>query len=88
MKINRLNNLETTWAGKTCLCFEVLDSTNDYAKELAEEFVRKMNEPTAENALEDMKMSQMLFLTKDGEFYSTIAKEYLKILPLRQSTYS
>ena len=52
----------------------------EIAKELAEEFVRKMNEPTAENALQDMKISQMLFLTKNGDFYSTIANEYLKIL--------
>ena len=26
--------LETAWAGKTCLCFDTLPSTNDYAKEL------------------------------------------------------
>ena len=35
MKIEILNQLETAWAGKTCLCFPALESTNDYAKELA-----------------------------------------------------
>ena len=39
-----------------------------------------MNAPTAENALEDMKISQALYLTKDGKFYSTIANEYKAIL--------
>ena len=36
MKTEILNQLETAWAGKTCLCFPALESTNDYAKELAE----------------------------------------------------
>lgn len=35
MKKKILNKLETAWAGKTCLCFDTLDSTNDYAKALA-----------------------------------------------------
>lgn len=35
MKTEILNQLETAWAGKSCLCFPALDSTNDYAKELA-----------------------------------------------------
>ena len=35
MRKEILNQLETAWAGKTCLCFPALDSTNDYAKELA-----------------------------------------------------
>ena len=35
MKTEILNQLETAWAGQSCLCFPVLDSTNDYAKELA-----------------------------------------------------
>lgn len=33
MRMNQLK-LETAWAGKTCLCFDTLDSTNDYGKEL------------------------------------------------------
>lgn len=35
MKTNILKHLETTWAGKTCLCFPVLDSTNEYGKTMA-----------------------------------------------------
>ena len=37
MKTEILNQLETAWAGKTCLCFPALESTNDYAKELAKQ---------------------------------------------------
>jgi len=50
------------------------------AKKRAQEIFAKMNEPTAQNALIDMKMSQALYLTKDGKFYSTIANEYKAIL--------
>lgn len=35
MRTEILNQLETAWAGKTCLCFPTLESTNDYAKELS-----------------------------------------------------
>ncbi len=35
MRIKILNELETAWAGKTCLCFDTLDSTQEYGKELA-----------------------------------------------------
>lgn len=35
MKTEILSQLETVWAGRNCLCFDVLDSTNDYGKELA-----------------------------------------------------
>ena len=35
MRIKILNKLETAWAGKTCLCFDTLDSTQNYGKELA-----------------------------------------------------
>lgn len=35
MRTKILNELKTAWAGKTCLCFDTLDSTNDYAKVLA-----------------------------------------------------
>lgn len=37
MKTKILNQLETAWAGKTCLCFDRLDSTNDYGKVLAKQ---------------------------------------------------
>lgn len=35
MREDILNQLKTAWAGKPCLCFDSLESTNDYAKELA-----------------------------------------------------
>ena len=35
MMNNELNQLETAWAGNTCLCFDILDSTQEYAKSLA-----------------------------------------------------
>lgn len=35
MRMKILNQLETAWAGKTCLCFDTLDSTQTYGKELA-----------------------------------------------------
>ena len=37
MTMNILNQLETAWAGKTCLCFERLESTQEYAKVLAKD---------------------------------------------------
>ena len=37
MRTKILNELETAWAGRTCLCFDTLDSTNDYAKVLAKQ---------------------------------------------------
>lgn len=37
MKTEILNDLETAWAGRTCLCFESLGSSNDYGKALAKE---------------------------------------------------
>ena len=35
MMKNKLKELKTAWAGNTCLCFECLDSTQEYAKTLA-----------------------------------------------------
>lgn len=35
MRNKILNELQTAWAGKTCLCFDTLDSTQNYGKELA-----------------------------------------------------
>lgn len=35
MKIKILDELKTAWAGRTCLCFDTLGSTNDYGKALA-----------------------------------------------------
>lgn len=47
-------------------------------KEETQEFVNKMFEPTAENAIRDMKMSKLLFITKDGKFCSYIANDYIE----------
>lgn len=47
-------------------------------KQEREDFVKKMFEPTIDNAIRDMKMSKLIFLTKDGKFYSSIAREYMK----------
>lgn len=35
MRVKILKELETAWAGRTCLCFDILDSTNEYGKLLA-----------------------------------------------------
>ena len=35
MKTKILKELETVWAGRTCLCFDTLDSTNEFGKLLA-----------------------------------------------------
>ncbi|MBO5183823.1 MAG: hypothetical protein J6B64_05480 [Bacilli bacterium] len=48
------------------------------SKEESKEFVDKMFEVTAENAVRDMKMSKLLFITKDGKFLSYIANDYIQ----------
>ena len=40
--------------------------------------IKKIFEPTIDNAIRDMKYSKMLHLTKNNKFYSSIATEYLK----------
>lgn len=47
-------------------------------KKESEDLVKKRFEPTIDNAIRDMKMSKLLFLTKDNMFYSSIANEYIK----------
>ena len=47
-------------------------------KQESEDFVRKMFEPTIDNAIRDMRISKLLFLTKDNKFYSRIANEYMR----------
>ncbi len=37
MRTKILKELQTAWAGKHCLCFDILESTQDYAKELAKQ---------------------------------------------------
>lgn len=44
-------------------------------KQEREDFVKKMFEPTIDNAIRDMRISKSLFLTKDNKFYSSIANE-------------
>lgn len=47
-------------------------------KQEKENLVKKMLEPIIDNAIRDMMISKMLFLTKDNKFYSDIANEYMK----------
>jgi len=47
-------------------------------KQESEDFVKKMFEPTIDNAIRNMRISKLLFLTKDNKFYSSIANEYMK----------
>ena len=42
------------------------------------EIINKLNEPTIDNAIRNMKFSKMMHLTKNGKFYSTITEEYLR----------
>lgn len=51
---------------------------NVMTKQEREDFVKKMFEPTIDNAIRDMRISKSLFLTKDNKFYSSIANEYMK----------
>ncbi len=51
---------------------------NVMTKQEREEFVKKMFEPTINNAIRDMRISKSLFLTKDNKFYSSISNEYMK----------
>ncbi len=43
-----------------------------------QELVNKMCEITAENAIKHMKMSKLLYLTKQGRFYNNIANDYIE----------
>lgn len=43
-----------------------------------EELVQELFEANSENAVRGMKMSKLLFLTKDGKFYSPISDEYIE----------
>ena len=50
----------------------------DNSKEESKRIVDKMFEVTAENSIRDMKMSKLLFITKDGKFLSYIANDYIE----------
>lgn len=47
-------------------------------KEESQKYVDEMFELTAENAIRDMKLAKLFIITKDGKFYSYIAKNYIK----------
>lgn len=47
-------------------------------EEKQDDFVKKIFEPTIDNAIRDMRISKSLFLTKNNIFYSSIANEYMK----------
>lgn len=47
-------------------------------KKECEDFVKKMLDPTIDNAMRDMRISKLIFLTKNNKFYSSIADEYMK----------
>ena len=42
------------------------------------ELINKLNEPTIDNGIRNMKFSKMMHLTKNGKFYFSITEEYLK----------
>ena len=42
------------------------------------DLVKKLLEPTIDNAIRDMKIAKLVFLTKDNKFYSSIANEYMR----------
>ena len=47
-------------------------------KQESEDLIQKLLEPTIENVIRDMKISKLIFLTKDNKFYSSIANEYMR----------
>ena len=44
----------------------------------SEKLIQELFEVNAENAVRDMKMSKLFFLTKNGKFFSIIADEYIE----------
>ena len=55
-------------------------------KQIEQYTAEDLFEPTAENAIRDMTMSKLLFLTKNGEVYSSTANEYIEKM-LAYATY-
>ena len=47
-------------------------------KKEQENFIKKLLEPTIDNAIEDMRMSKLLFLTQNNKFYSYVVDEYMR----------
>lgn len=54
--------------------------TKEERKRKAQEYVDKITAPTKENALNSMRLSQALFLTKNGKFYSMTSDDYIRRL--------
>lgn len=54
--------------------------TKEERERKAQEYVDKITAPTKENALRSMRLSQDLFLTKNGKFYSMTSDDYIKKL--------
>ncbi|MBQ2909540.1 MAG: hypothetical protein IJE53_01900 [Bacilli bacterium] len=54
--------------------------TKEERERKAQEYVDKITAPTKENALRSMRLSQDLFLTKNGKFYSMTSDNYIKKL--------
>ena len=48
------------------------------AKQEQENFVKKIFEPTIDNAIRNMRISKLFFITDDNKFYSSIADEYMR----------
>ena len=44
--------------------------TNVMVKQERGDFVKKIFEPTIDNAIRNMRMSKLFFITKDNKFYS------------------
>ena len=51
--------------------------TKEERERKAQEYVDKITAPTKENALSSMRLSQALFLTKNGKFYSMTSDDYI-----------
>lgn len=54
--------------------------TKEEKERKAQEYVDKITAPTKENALRSMRLSQELFLTKNGKFYSMTSDAYIRKL--------
>lgn len=47
-------------------------------QEREEHLLKKIFEPTIDNAIRDMRMAKLLFITKDNKFDSSIVNEYMR----------
>ena len=51
---------------------------NVIVKQERKDFVKKIFEPTIDNAIRNMRMSKLFFITEDNKFYSSIADAYIR----------